>query len=47
MNAITISLQPIKVRIERLGENNATLLHGEGVLIFGLDDLWEKNNFFC
>ena len=47
MNAITISLQPIKVGIERLGRSNAALLNAEGVLIFILDDLWEKNVFFA
>ena len=46
MNAITISLQPIKVGIERLGRSNATLLDTEGVLIFILDNLREKNIYF-
>ena len=47
MNAITISLQPIKVGIERLGRSNATLLDAEGALIFIIDNFGEKNNFFC
>ena len=46
-NATTISLQPIKVGIERLGRSNATLIDAEGVLIFILDDLGEKKIFFC
>ena len=45
-NATTILLQPIKVGIERLGRSDAALLDAEGVLIFILDDLWEKNIFF-
>ena len=47
MNTITILLQPIKVGIERLGASNATLLDTEGVLVFILDDLGEKNIFFA
>ena len=47
MNATTISLQPIKVGIERLGKSNATLLDAERVLVFILDNLAEKNNFFA
>ena len=47
MNAITISLQPIKVEIERLRRSNATLLDAEGVLIFIINDLAEKNIFFA
>ena len=37
MNAIKISLQPIKVRMERLGRSNATLVKAEGALILTLD----------
>ena len=47
MNGITILLQPIKVGIERIGRSNTTILDAEGVLIFILDNLVEKNNFFA
>ena len=47
INATTISLQPTKVGIERLGISNAALLDAECVLIYILDDLAEKNTFFA
>ena len=47
MNAITISLQPMKVGIERVGRSNATRLDTEGVLIIIFGDLAERNNIFA
>ena len=40
-------MQPIKVGIERLDRCNGTLLDAEGLLIFILDDVVEKNIFFA
>jgi hypothetical protein len=46
LNAIVSALQPIKLGIEKLGRQNATLLAAEGVLVFILEELLKNKNFF-